>query len=125
MLYAILCYNDENVVGSWTKQEDDAVMAKLSVVTEKLAKQGRLGPVARLLPTTAATTLRKGNEPVVIDGPFAETKEQLLGFYVVDCATLDEVVEFTRDLARANPGGAYEIRPVRLYLPGSEMSDRS
>ena len=59
MLYAILCYHDEDVVGSWTKEEDDAVMAKLAVVQDKLAKQGRLGPVARLLPTTAATTLRK------------------------------------------------------------------
>jgi hypothetical protein len=120
MLYAILCYNEEDVVGSWSKQEDDAVMAKLMVVQEKLTKQGRLGPVARLLPTTAATTLRKGNEPVVIDGPFAETKEQLLGFYVVDCETLDAALEVARDLAQANPGpGAYEIRPLRIFLPGS------
>ena len=118
MLYAILCYNDENVVGSWTKQEDDAVMAKLAVVQEKLTKQGRLGPVARLLPTTAATTLRKGNEPVVIDGPFAETKEQLLGFYLIDCETLDAALETARELAAANPGpGAYEIRPVRYFQP--------
>ena len=43
MLYAILCYNDENVVGSWTKQEDDAVMAKLAVVQEKLTKQAGSG----------------------------------------------------------------------------------
>ena len=87
MLYAILCYHDEDVVGSWTKEQDDAVMAKLAVVQEKLASQGRLGPVARLLPTTAATTLRKDSDPpLVLDGPFAETKEQLLGFYVVDCA---------------------------------------
>ena len=121
MLYAILCYNDENVVGSWTKQEDDAVMAKLSVVTQKLAKKGRLGPVARLLPTTAATTLRKGNEPVVIDGPFAETKEQLLGFYLIDCESLDAALETARELAAANPGpGAYEIRPVRYFLPPSK-----
>ena len=121
MLYAILCYNDENVVGPWTKQEDDAVMAKLSVVTQKLAKKGRLGPVARLLPTTAATTLRKGNEPVVIDGPFAETKEQLLGFYLVDCESLDAALETARELAAANPGpGAYEIRPVRYFLPSSK-----
>ena len=80
MLYAILCYHDEAVVGGWSKDEDDAVMAKLAVVHGKLAQQGRLGPVARLLPTTAATTLRKDEPPVVLDGPFAETKEQLLGF---------------------------------------------
>jgi hypothetical protein len=119
MLYAILCYNDENVVGSWSKQEDEAVMAKLTVVTDKLAKNGRLGPVARLLPTTAATTLRKGREALVIDGPFAETKEQFLGFYVVDCPSLEEAIETAKELAAANPGpGAYEIRPVGYFRPG-------
>ena len=123
MLYAILCYNPEDVVSSWTKEEDDAVMARLAVVQEKLTKQGRLGPVARLLPTTAATTLRKGREDlIVIDGPFAETKEQLLGFYIVDCQSLDEALETARDLARANPGtGSYEIRPVGIFRPGSSF----
>lgn len=120
MLYAILCYNSEDVVGSWTKQEDDATMSRLAVVTDRLKKEGRLGPVARLLPTTAATTLRKGRETLVIDGPFAETKEQFLGFYVVDCAALEEVIEIARDLSKANPGtGAYEIRPVAFFEPGS------
>ena len=101
MLYAMLCYHDEDVVCSWTKEEDDAVMAKLAVVQEKLTKQGRLGPVARLLPTTAATTLRKDDPPLVLDGPFAETKEQLLGFYVVDC---DEPRRGARRRARARRG---------------------
>jgi hypothetical protein len=119
MLYAILCYDSEDVVGSWTKEEDDAVIAKLAVVQEKLVKQGRLGPVARLLPTTAATTVRKSREPLVIDGPFAETKEQLLGFYVVDCASLEEAIETAKDLARASSSaGAYEIRPISLFKPG-------
>ncbi|MCO4318319.1 YciI family protein [Phyllobacterium sp. 21LDTY02-6] len=120
MLYAILCYNSEDVVGAWTKEEDDTVMARLATVQEKLAKQGRLGPVARLLPTTAATTLRKGGgEPIVIDGPFAETKEQFLGFYVIDCATLDDAIDVARDLSEANPGtGSYEIRPISIFRPG-------
>ena len=82
-------------------------------------KQGRLGPVARLLPTTAATTLRKDDPPLILDGPFAETKEQLLGFYVVDCKTLDEALDVARDLGAANPGGAYEIRPVGVSTPGA------
>ena len=90
MLYAILCYHDEDFVGSWTKEQDAEVMQKLAVVQEKLTKEGRLGPVARLLPTTAATTLRKDDPPLVLDGPFAETKEQLLGFYVVDFETLSK-----------------------------------
>ena len=118
MLYAILCYHDEDLVGSWSREYDAEIMQKLSVVQEKLAKQGRLGPVARLLPTTAATTLRKDDPPLVLDGPFAETKEQLLGFYVVDCKNLDEAVEVARDLGAANPGGAYEIRPVGLFNAG-------
>src|ERR1700745_1912701 len=112
MLYAILCYHDEALVNSWTKEEDDAVLAKRRVVTQKLEAQGKLGPVARLMPTTAATTVRNGREGLVIDGPFAETKEQLLGFYLVNCAALDEALEIARDLGRANPGGSYEIRPV-------------
>ena len=120
MLYAILCYHDEAAVEAWSKAEEDACMAKLGAVQEKLANQGRLGPVARLMPTTAATTLRKDREPaVVIDGPFAETKEQLLGFYVIDCASLEDALDVARDLGKANPGGAYEIRPLRLYRPGT------
>jgi hypothetical protein len=121
MLYAVLCYNMEDVVGSWTKEEDDLVMERLGAVQDKLAKSGKLGPVARLLPTTAATTLRKSRgEPLVIDGPFAETKEQFLGFYVVDCESLDEALDIARDLAQANPGqGSYEIRPIALFRPGS------
>ena len=121
MLYAILCYNCEDVIGQWSKADDDAVMEKLGAVNQKLAAQGRLGPVARLLPTTAATTLRKSkDEPVVLDGPFAETKEQLLGFFVIDCANLDAAVETARELAAANPGtGSYEIRPLRFFEPGN------
>jgi hypothetical protein len=120
MLYAVLCYHYEDVVCSWTKEEDDAVMARLNVVHEKLEKQGRFGPAIRLLPTTAATTLRKDSDPpIVIDGPYAETKEQLLGLYVIDCDNLDQALDACRDLAAANPGGAYEVRPVGLYLPGN------
>ena len=119
MLYAILCYHEEDVVCSWSKEQDDAVMAKLKVVHGKLAEQGRLGPVARLLPTTAATTLRKEDPPLVIAGPFAETKEQLLGFYVIDAKNLDDALAVARDLGQANPGGSYEIRPIGVFMPGT------
>ena len=93
-------------------------MARLAVVQRNLARQGRLGPVARLLPTTAATTVRKGNESLVIDGPFAETKEQLLGFYVIDCKDLDEALETAKDLAKASgSAGAFELRPISVFNP--------
>ena len=118
MLYAILCYDDEAVTCSWSKEKDDQVMASLGEVQTKIAAQGRLGPVARLLPTTAATTIRKGNEPIIMDGPFAETKEQLLGFYVIECATLEEAIETAKDLAKASgSAGAFEVRPIGFFKP--------
>jgi len=126
MLYAILCYNSEAAVGAWSKEYHDETMARLHVVNDKLARQGRLGPVARLLPTTAATTLRKARgESLVIDGPFAETKEQLLGFYIVDCASLDAAIDTAKELAVANPGtGSYEIRPVAELHDGQLAVER-
>jgi hypothetical protein len=120
MLYAILCYNDENAVFSWSEEEETSTMARLHAVEKRLADKGKLGPVARLMPTTAATTLRKGkDEPLVLDGPFAETKEQFLGFFVCDFETLDEAIAFSKELAAANPGaGAYEIRPLYVFHSG-------
>jgi len=118
MLYAILCYNDEDTVWSWSQEEDKAVMDRLAVVNERLTKAGKMGASLRLLPTTAATTLRKTQDPpLVIDGPFAETKEQLLGFYIIDVADLEDALGVARELASANPGGAYEIRPIALFNP--------
>jgi hypothetical protein len=126
MQYAILCYHSEDVVFSWSKEEDDAVMTKLLAVQAPLEKAGKLGPVARLMPTTAATTLRKTQDPpLVIDGPFAETKEQLLGFYVADFDKLEDALDFARQLARVNPGGAYEIRPVSFFQPGTAAANKS
>ena len=123
MLYAILCYDSEAVVSAWSKQKDDQVMTQLTAVTGKLAEQKRLGPVARLMPTTAATTVRKGTEPLITDGPFAETKEQLLGFYVVECASLEAALETAQELARASGSlGAFEIRPIRNFIPGSGIT---
>jgi hypothetical protein len=120
MLYAVLCYNSEERVFSWSKAEEEVVMTRLIAAQERMAKAGKLGPVARLMPTTTATTLRKDREPpLVVDGLFAETKEQLLGFYVVDCESLEEVLDFAKELGKANPGGAYEVRPLAVFRPGS------
>ncbi len=118
MHYAILCYDSEDAVCSWPKEKDDEVMARLDVILRRVEGEGRLGPVARLLPTTAATTVRKSGDGLVLDGPFAETKEQLLGFYVVDCETLDEAIALAQELGRAiGSGGAHEVRPIGHYRP--------
>ena len=119
MLYAILCYDTEGTVCAWTEEEEAAVMARLGAVQDKLARQRRLGPVARLAPTRAATTVRKGGDTLVTDGPFAETKEQLLGFFIVDCANRAEAIETARELGRASgTSGCYEVRPLSLFRPG-------
>jgi len=119
MLYAILCYADEETVFAWSKDEEAAVMGRLRAVQEPLARAGKLGPTGRLMPTTAATTVRKGrDEPIVIDGPFAETKEALLGFYTVDVETLDEAIAFSKELSAVNSGStSYEIRPFYVFHP--------
>jgi hypothetical protein len=116
MLYAIICYHSEAVVASWGKEKDDAVMAHHQSTMSHIAARGKLGPVARLMPTTTATTLRPGRETMILDGPFAETKEQLLGFYIVDCENLDEAIEYGKQFM--HEAGAIEIRPVMFFDTG-------
>jgi hypothetical protein len=118
MRYAILCYDDEAVVSDWEPAEEAQAMQRLGVVLDRLRQAGKLGPVARLLPTSAATTVRKGARPLVLDGPFAETTEQLLGFYVVE--TLEEALGIAAELGAASGmQGAHEVRPLLLFDAGS------
>jgi hypothetical protein len=121
MLYAILAYHEEGVVESWTKEEDAALMTELLEINDRLVREKHLGPAARLDATRRAVTLRGRGAGTVTDGPFAETKEQLLGFYVVDFPTIEAAVEAARELRRVNPTAVYEIRPVSLYLPGAPL----
>jgi hypothetical protein len=87
------------------------------------AKAGQSGaPRARRAPfaASAAKTLRKDREPpLIIDGPFAETKEQLLGFYIVACDSMEEALEIARELGSATPAGCYEIRPLMSFSGGA------
>ncbi len=122
MIYAILAYHDEAVITGWTAEEDAALMEDLNGVHRRLTDLGQLGPAARLGPTASARTVRIGAKPLVLDGPFAETKEQLLGFYVVDCADMDEAIAAAEALGKVNTSAVYEVRPVILYLPGADMA---
>ncbi|KRR19798.1 YciI family protein [Bradyrhizobium retamae] len=123
MLYAMLAYHVEAEVTSWTAEEDAALMSELLAVHERLNANKVLGPAARLGGTAEARTLRGPGAGMVIDGPFAETKEQLLGLYVLNCANEEEAISIARDLRRANPSAVYEIRPIRLYLPGEALPE--
>jgi hypothetical protein len=116
MLYAIICYHSEGEISAWSKEKDDAVMAHHQEVLAKVAAKGKLGPVARLMPTTTAMTVRPGRQLTVLDGPFAETKEQLLGFFMIDCDNLEEAIEYARQLTTES--GAMEVRPVMVSNTG-------
>lgn len=123
MLYAILAYHVEDEVASWTPQEDAALMQDLNKVHGHLDQEKRMGPAARLGATKGACVLRGPGKGVVTDGPFAETKEQLLGFYVIDCADRDTAIAAARDLRQVNPSAMYEIRPVVFYRPGAAFPE--
>jgi len=116
MLYAILAYHVEAHVMSWTKQEDESIMSNLRKAHDRLNQVGRLGPAARLGATNRARTLRGPGNGTVVDGPFAETKEQLAGYYMLDCPNLDDAIEWAARIPTACKGGegCVEIRP----LPG-------
>lgn len=119
MLYSILIYAAEDAVAAMTSEEDAAHVAEHLRVHQKLAAKGKLGPVVRLMPTATAKQLRTAGEELIVDGPFAETKEQLLGFYVVDCESIDEAIEVARSLPSIN--SVFEVRPVKLFFPGSGL----
>ena len=123
MLYAILAYHLEAEVMSWSREEDAALMTNLLRVHDRLDQQKLLGPSARLGATGKARTLRGPGAGMVLDGPFAETKEQLLGLYVVDCASEDAAIAVARDLRQVNPTAVYEIRPIARYIPGAPIPD--
>lgn len=124
MLYSILIYDSEAVTDRLSKDEEASRVQQHVAMQEALEAEGRLGPVARLMPSTAAVTLRPGTpgpgtpgpgteKPLVIDGPFAETKEQLLGFYLVECDSLQEALDAAQRLPLES--GSLEVRPVGWY----------
>ena len=109
-----------------TKSSEAGIMPSEELLTamgnynEELAKAGILLAGEGLQPSSKGARVRfSGEKRTVIDGPFAETKEQLLGFYVVDCENLEAALDVARDLGAANPGGSYEIRPVGVFRPGT------
>ena len=118
MKYAILCFTSEELSNAnWTPGQDEKIMERLNEVTNSF--QGNVLQAARLLPTTSAVSVRKGQpHAIVTDGPFVESKEHFVGYYVVECESLDLAVQFAQSLIAANPwGSGYEIRPIRSVQP--------
>ena len=122
MLYALLAYHVEDLITALSPAEDAALMEGLHKVHDRWFADGALGPAARLAPTGGAVTVRRGKRIAVLDGPFAETKEQLLGFYVIDVPGLEAAIQAADDLGKVNPTAVYEIRPIATYLPGKPIA---
>jgi hypothetical protein len=119
MLYAMLAYHDEGHVQSWSEEADAGLMDELQAIHARQDAQGQLGPAARLGATARAVTVRaKG---VVVDGPFTETKEALLGLYVLDVADMAAAIAEARAIQAVNPSAVYEIRPIVFYRPGKAI----
>ena len=115
MLYTILIYASEGVFDQLPPEEQQAVLAKHGAMQDRLESDGRLGPFAKLMGTGSAVTLRGAggtddDTMIVTDGPYAETKEQLLGFYLIECDTMEEAIEATKLLPQNT--ATYEIRPA-------------
>lgn len=110
MKYLCLVYSDENELHSLPESPPDS---ECGAYAESLANDGRLIAGEALYPVNTASTVRVRNSTVsVTDGPFAETREQLAGFYLVEAATKDEALEIAAGIPPARVG-SIEVRPVR------------
>jgi hypothetical protein len=111
MQYAILIYASEGFFERLPEDEQEQAMDRHRRLQEELTEKGSLGAVAKLMDTSAAMTIRKqGDSLLVLDGPFAETKEQLLGLYVIECDNIDDAIEQAKKLPQGM--AAYEVRPL-------------
>jgi hypothetical protein len=110
MRYALLVCNEES--GARTEEDAGRESGEFMAFQDEIEARGVVVARERLRPTAMATTVRVRDQGLVVaDGPFAETKEQIAGFYIIECADLDEAIE----IASRNPGarhGTIEVRPV-------------
>lgn len=112
MQYILLIHDDETRWQQYSEAEAGQIIERYTSFSESLAKSGAMRSGERLHPSTNATTVRvRDGETVLSDGPFAETKEQLGGFYIVEAADLDEATKMAAQIPTAETG-CVEVRPV-------------
>ena len=115
MKYALTIYNEESGWDDLSEQEQQALTQAYGEVTQEMQEKGVMVAGEGLHPTATATTVRvRDGERNVTDGPFAETKEQLGGFYVLDVKDLDEAIEWAGKIPGAQRG-SIEVRPVMVF----------
>jgi hypothetical protein len=122
MKYLLTIYNDESARENISPEDGKAVMDAYFAFSREVDEAGAMLGGEGLQPTSSATTVRvRDGERTVTDGPFAETKEQLGGFYLLECKDLDEAIEWAAKIPGAQ-SGSVEVRPVMNYdAAGSEQ----
>jgi hypothetical protein len=115
MEYMILIYGDESAFGRIKEDQLKAMYAEYGTYTQALMKAGVMRAGSELKPASTATTVRlRGGKVVTTDGPFAETKEQLGGYYLIDVPNLDEAVKWAGKCPGAKVG-SIEVRPLNPH----------
>ncbi len=115
MQYLLLIYGDQNGWESMSEEERGQIFQAYGSFTQDLEQSGAMVGGNALQPTQTATTVRvRNDETLTTDGPFAETKEQLGGYYLVNVDSLDEALEWAAKIPGARHG-AIEVRPVMVF----------
>jgi hypothetical protein len=118
MRYLLLIYTDESTYAAMSEAEAEAGMAQWWEYDSAIKESGASSAGEALQPTTTATTVRDdGGKPIVTDGPFAETKEQLGGYYLLDVENLDAAIEWAHKCPAARYGSV-ELRPIQEFEQG-------
>ena len=113
MEFMLVCYNDEKHWDTLARSEQDRIVADCVAYAEDLKKTGHLRASGRLQPTVTAKTIRgESGKSLVLDGPFAETKEVLAGYYLVTCKDRAEAVAIAQRNPKLPFGGSIEVRPM-------------
>ena len=113
MQYLLMIYDDEKTRAKMPEPQRDKLVHEYQEFTQGIVKSGHFRAGARLQPTSTSTTVRETNgKRVTTDGPFAETKEQLGGYYLVECRDLDEAISIAARIPSVRVGGSIEVRPV-------------
>ena len=115
MKYLCLIYDDEKTMAGMSKAEGDAFMGEYFAFTESIKKSGHYVGGEALKPVHTATTVRVRNgKMATTDGPFAETKEQLGGYYMIEAKDLNEALQIAAKIPSAKTGSV-EVRPIEVF----------
>ncbi len=123
MRYAVLIYQDEDAQNAFSEEELEHMLECHRGLQNQSKAAGHFVEANQLQKSGFATTVRRQDGNVIVtDGPFAETKEMLIGLYVLDCETLDEAIAYASRIAHAD-GTALEIRPIVYHETGGKVFD--